>query len=278
MSAIVYAVLVRYKLPLAESPAWQSLQLLAQALPEGCVPHLLMFDNSPQPQHPGASTFPVEYISNPANTGLTPAYNAACKRAVEGGFQWLLLLDQDTTLTAGYWSELTATLPSLPASVAAVMPQLIENGRTHSPTRLPRLTHRPVHSTGLLPYPVTAYNSAAVLRVSALEALGGFDERFPMEYADHALFAGLQHKGYNMWIMAAQLPHALSTAQPLATVSPARYAAMLRAEWRYHQAFSTVRERLWYRARKLKDVLRRGLQPGGAELARLELRALFGLL
>ena len=278
MSPRIYAVLVLYKLTPAESSAWQSLQTLAEAMPELCLPSLLVFDNSPQPQHLGASALSAEYISDPANTGLTAAYNTALQRAVGGGFEWLLLLDQDTTLTAEYWSDLLATLPSLPSDVAAVVPQLMEDGVAHSPTQLLRLTHKPVQTAGLLPQPVTAYNSAAVLRVSALQTTGGFDDRFPMEYADHALFAGLQHKGYALWLLAAQVPHTLSTAQHLAAVSPARYAAMLSAEWRYHQAFSTGREKLWYRVRKLKDVLRRGLKPGGVRLALLEARALFGLL
>ena len=43
-----------------------------------------------------------------ANGGLAAGYNYALARAEEAGYGWLLLLDQDTTLTHDFFAELIA--------------------------------------------------------------------------------------------------------------------------------------------------------------------------
>jgi len=43
---------------------------------------------------------PVAYVHDSTNGGLVPGYNQGIRLAKDNGADWLLLLDQDTVLTA----------------------------------------------------------------------------------------------------------------------------------------------------------------------------------
>ncbi len=98
------AVVVIYKLEIAASKTIASLHSLGRQ--PGLEISLLIYDNSPSPQtceHPIANLFPVTYVHDPQNGGLAPAYNRALQMAEANGAEWLLLLDQDTVLSADYF-------------------------------------------------------------------------------------------------------------------------------------------------------------------------------
>src|ERR1700761_8307149 len=96
---------------------------------------LLLYDNSPQAQPaPTTATLPVTYIHDASNGGLAAAYNAALSDAERKQCEWLLLLDQDTTLTPEFAGELLAVLSNNEDSaMGAVVPKLIVHGALHSP-------------------------------------------------------------------------------------------------------------------------------------------------
>ena len=60
-----------------------------------------------------SADFPIHYVHDPSNGGLASAYNYALARAESEEREWLLLLDQDTSLTAEFISELVETSESL---------------------------------------------------------------------------------------------------------------------------------------------------------------------
>lgn len=279
MNPGIQVVLVLYKLQLAESPAWQSLQSIAATLDPRQLVSLLVYDNSPEPQPPLPSMIPTRYVSDVTNSGLARAYNTALELADEHRSSWLLVLDQDTVLTAEYWAELTKVLPDLPQQVAAVVPRLLERRFVHSPTHLPRLKHVPVTSpSGLLPTPVTAFNSGVLFRVAALTAGGGFDARFPLEFSDHAIFHRLQAEGGRVWLMEACLEHRLSTYQLGMDAKVERYLTMLRAERNFYHEYGTTLDRLFYRMRRAKQSIGQLLQVPDKRFALLSVRAALGLL
>jgi GT2 family glycosyltransferase len=58
---------------------------------------------------------------------------------------------------------------------------------------------------------VRPFNSAALLRVAALQKTGGYDRRFWLNYLDHSVFHALQQAGYLVWIAGdLQVKHHLS--------------------------------------------------------------------
>jgi GT2 family glycosyltransferase len=217
----VLAVVVVYNCELSQSHSVSSLFQILREHPE-LAKHfsVVLYDNSPRPQSPLAPPdFPSHYVHDPSNGGLATAYNFALTRAESEGREWLLLLDQDTTLTREFISELVETAQTLHTrpEVAAIVPKLLVHGKVHSPAIpftdqmrrqfLPpteALTHDVV---GVLPQRLCAYNSGSTLRVVALRSIGGFPTEFWLDFLDHAVFHALIVHGYRVYVMLAMLAH-----------------------------------------------------------------------
>ena len=276
----IVSVLVLYRLAPAASETLRTL-LSALAVHPELAPQLtlLIYDNSPaaQPVPP----LPVEHVyhSDPANPGLAAAYNAGLQLAAEQGAPWLMLLDQDTALTPEYLAQAFTLTRTAGADVAALVPRLSQAGHIHSPHRLPHLSHRPLPDglTGTVAEEISAFNSAALVRVSAVQAIGGFPTEFPLDFLDHALFARLQHAGERLYILPATLRHDLSTTRLGGDASLARYRKVLEAERRFY-AQPGVSGHAWYRLRRLKQTAGHLVKVADKRFAWWDLRAAFGLL
>lgn len=278
------AVLVLYRMPLTQSRCYQSL-LHSLARAGAGQPTLLVYDNSPQsatlPQEveAAAENFPGKllYRHDSSNGGVAAAYNAGLAEARENGSDWLLLLDQDTELTPAYLAELGSCMQTVPATVAAIIPRLVQNGATHSPQHLPDLSHRPVREalSGLLPFEVTAFNSGATLRVAAVQQFPG---RYWLDFLDHAVFQTLQAAGGKVWLIQARLSHELSTESLGRDASLDRYRNVLQAERDFYREYGTPRSVVFYHLRRLKQTLGQLLKVPDKRFALLSLRAAAGLL
>lgn len=186
---------------------------------------LVLYDNSPLPQTlVTPALFPTHYVHDPSNGGLAPAYNFALARAEAEGREWLLLLDQDTSLTRDFLLELVEAANNLHASpsLAAIVPKLLVNGIVYSPVipflqqlRLQLLRPRkPVgqNVVGVSQQPMCCYNSGSTFRISALRAAGGFPVEFWLDFLDHAVFNALFAAGHQIYVMHATLVHESSYA------------------------------------------------------------------
>lgn len=275
----VLAVVVLYRRRPEES---ESLISFRECLPaaEGRLRFgLLVWDNSPSaqqaPEMPGVH---VRYLSDPANPGLAAAYAEGLRLAQAAGMDWLLLLDQDTVLTEDYLRELGETLAAVPGAVGAVVPKLLHAGGVHSPHPRPRWAHRGVAADrfGVAVEELSAFNSGAVLRVSALKSMGGFPAAFPMEYLDHALFYGLWRRGWKVWVLRAALRHELSTLRLGDAMPLDRYGRMLAAERRFYDERGGA-DQVWSRVRRLKQAAAHLLEVRDKRFAWMDLKAVFGL-
>jgi len=217
----ILSVIVLYNRELSQS---QSVSSLLQILKEnpGWATHfsLVLYDNSPQPQsHTFLADFPIHYVHDPSNGGLARAYNHALERAASDEREWLLLLDQDTSLTPEFISELVATSEAVHSrrEVAAIIPKLQVKGKIESPSddffdqmRRQFEEPQPVMNqdvVGVQQQRLCSYNSGSALRVAALQSIGGFPAEFWLDFLDHAVFHALYSKGYRVYVMRATLPH-----------------------------------------------------------------------
>src|SRR5580704_4163787 len=134
----ILTVIVLYKCELSQSQSVSSLFQILNENPEWAKHFsLVLYDNSPQPQkHTLSTDFPIHYVHDPSNGGLAPAYNFALDRAESEEREWLLLLDQDTSLTPEFISELVETTRALHSrsEVAAIVPKLVGHGKIDSPS------------------------------------------------------------------------------------------------------------------------------------------------
>jgi GT2 family glycosyltransferase len=207
---------------------------------------LLVYDNSPLPQASMSinqwDCGAFEYFHDARNGGLASAYNEASTIATQRGTEWLLLLDQDTTLSVDFISTLYATIESpLPEKVCAIVPKLMQHGKILSPQRVGRLRnhHLPITTTGLQLERMTAFNSAACLRVSSVISVGGFPPIYWLDYLDHIMFHRLQATGSRVLVLDITMEHRLSLENLEVEMSLERYENLLTAEWRF------IRETRW---------------------------------
>jgi GT2 family glycosyltransferase len=278
--AKIDAVLVLYRVTPAESESWRTLRAAVRASPElqeGL--RLLVYDNSPADSGLTADgtsglredmPLNVRYVRDESNGGLAAAYSRALAEAsarkhgeggaktgsTDGGADWLLLLDQDTTLTAEYLREAAwlATELANDETVGAIVPKLRSGGLVRSPHRALGWAQAPLGEkfAGRAQEEVTAYNSGALLKVSAMEKLGGFPPGFWLDYLDHATFAELRQAGQGVWVMAAELQHAMAWEDPQREMTVERFRGVLAAEKRYHERYGSWGSAMAFRLRMLK--------------------------
>ena len=123
-----------------------------------------------------------------------------------------MLLDQDSGPTREYFEEAVALSRrlDLDEEIVALVPKLIENGKVLAPHLRAMLRHPKavdVELTGVAQEKIYPYNSASVIRVSALQAIGGFPEKFWLDYLDHATFRMLQAGDGRIYVMQTMLEH-----------------------------------------------------------------------
>ena len=232
----IQAVLVLYRRKPSQSEAFVSLNnifLLHPPLAQSIS--VLLYDNSPDPLA-DASEIPsgMDYVHDPHNGGLLAAYTHALHLAKATHKHWLMLLDQDTQVTYEYLSEALnlTTSATHDNRIAAIIPRLVEQGRCTSPSTRQLIRDRPLpnDTSGLVDITVCAFNSGAIIRVAALQRIGGFPEEFPIESLDHAVFHLLQQNGDKVFIMQSILEHALSMNNIAESMSLDRYRKVLAAE------------------------------------------------
>ena len=267
-SSNILAVVVLYNRDVLQSQSISSLFEILQQTPElARFYSLLVYDNSPESHSYGQHTaLPFAYVHDPENGGLARAYNFALQRAEADGQTWLLLLDQDTSLTREFLLALLQAADSLQArhEVASIVPRLLVNGEIHSPaanfmTLLRRQFKPPAKGmghevAGIQEQHLCSYNSGSTLRVQAVRSIGGFPDQFWLDFLDHAVFHALFAGGYRTYVLQATLGHDFSHSA-IESVPQWRSENVLRARTLYVLRWGTGMERLLYRllrhARKL---------------------------
>jgi GT2 family glycosyltransferase len=261
MPPSILAVVALYNCELAQSQSASSLFQILNENPD-LAKHfsLVIYDNSPQPQsHAMPADFPTHYVHDPLNGGLASAYNFALARAELEPREWLLLLDQDTSLTREFLNELVETISTLHAqpTVAAIAPKLLVHGVIHSPAspfidQMRRQFLRPKPAiardvVGVQQQPLFPYNSGSAIRVSALRSIGGFPPEFWLDFLDHAVFEALFIRGYRLYVMLATLAHDSSYAD-LDSMPVWRLHNVLMAQTLFLKRYGNFIDQLLYRA------------------------------
>ena len=207
----------------------------------------------------------VLYDPAPSNPGLAEAYNRATAQAVAEGYTWLLTLDQDTTLPSDFLVILAETLHwhGQDKRIGAVVGHCSDEGRHVSPVRFaggfwPRIL--PSTFAGLAPLFTIAFNSASLLRVEAIQSIGGYDRRFPLNNSDTSLFYRLGASGRYVYVVRElAIKHQLAIMNRAERMSPERYVGLLadeRAFWDLYMTAAGRAERLYKLCGRLvKDLL-----------------------
>ena len=279
----VLIVLVLYKVTPATCQTLSSLCASVEKCALTVSFKLLIYDNSPTSSLLAKTIpIPVSYVHDRDNGGLAAAYNTAVEMALKEGVHWVLLLDQDTSLTPEYLMAIDEVLPEIGAEIkiAALVPKLRSGLKVVSPTRvLWGGILRPVSAdfSGVAPFETSALNSGALIRVSAIQQIGGFDNRFWLDYLDHWMFNRLHHADHAVYVMDTAISHELSV-DDFAKMTEHRYRNILTAEALFFRLCKSPMEQKFYLLRLVGRAFKRLLGPGGVKFFRLTLHHMRGVL
>jgi GT2 family glycosyltransferase len=258
----ILAIVVLYGMQAEVSPAYTSLTRLLSVSSIPAI-DLMLWDNNATEQ-PAPSQFLGIYRRDTSNPGLARAYREALAEAARRGIPWLLLLDQDTSLTHEYLVEMIAACSRCleQSEIVALVPRLAQRGVVCSPAYPPRLGPSQAvlnGISGIASETLHVFNSGAVVRVSALQAIGGFPEDFPIDYLDHATFVQLQRRGGKLYLLDSVLEHQLSSSEEGRTdeAFTRRQAQVLDAEQAFYNRYGTAADRIRRRVRLLRACLGR---------------------
>jgi GT2 family glycosyltransferase len=184
----ILLVVVIYRRNLAST---DSVVSLSRALEKcGCTMELMVYDNSPSPQESALTIQGISriiYHHNPSNPGVSKAYNEGARIAGEYRKKWLLLLDQDTLFQSNAFYHYLDALAANPF-IHMFAPRLLSDGHYYSPCRyyygfgyyLKNI------SAGLMSLKWrTVINSGMLVSLQSFNNIGGFDEKIPLDFADH---------------------------------------------------------------------------------------------
>jgi GT2 family glycosyltransferase len=284
----VLATVVIYKTSIENSEAVQALlRCFAEdpALAAGF--RVLLYDNSSEAQTPPESA-PVEvsYHHDALNGGLAVAYNHALGLAMKADIPWLLLLDQDTRVTAEYLHEVLALQPvaAQDPQIVAFAPKLAGITGLRSPAmdfidslhrqvilppwRRPLIV--PQDTYGPQRQRTVAFNSGAVLRTQAVQAIGGFPTEYWLDFLDIAVFHDLYRNGGYLFVMHSTLEHSLSVVEDdflQRSTSLSRHRNILSAMTHYVKTNGTAWERLLHRGWLTRNFFSLVVRRGGVRFA-----------
>jgi GT2 family glycosyltransferase len=180
----------------------------------------------------------VQYKADIENGGVARAYNYALGIAQEQGFDWLLTLDQDTSLPIDFLCKLYDAMANVAPlnNVAAIVPRVSDGGQVISPF-IPtkhwwiHVKHCPNGFIGVSLENVFAVNSASTIRVNALKAIGGYDPRFQLYASDLVMYHSLHRNNFNIFVAGnIHVEHEISGSDLRSRSTPNSYEDMLRAE------------------------------------------------
>jgi rhamnosyltransferase len=196
-------------------------KLIASLLPQ--VAAVMIVDNTPAKYvaETGATPCGCTVLRFGHNRGVATAHNAGVTWAREQGFDYALLLDQDSLPTADMVARLLAAAAGLLARgtpLAAVGARYVDNrsGRSSCAIRIGsfgvRRVECPSDDSGRVIQTEVLISSGMLLRLAALEEIGPLEDELFVDHVDHEWCLRARDKGYRCFLACdAMLVHHLGT-------------------------------------------------------------------
>jgi GT2 family glycosyltransferase len=223
---------------------------------------VILFDNSPKALGQVSLSFPCDYRHAGRNVGTSGAYNYAMELAEAEQCSWLLLLDQDTTLSTEFLPRMLEYSQRLQdqTEVGSVVPFIYSHGSLVSPRkhgRFNQISLIPTTFSGVYRHKAFAVNSASLMRVAALREIGGYSNDFWLDLSDVYVFQAMYRRGRYLYIAGdLTLQHSITSMDFDKDMAPERYRNFLAAESAYVDIYSSAPERAFHLIRLLARTLR----------------------
>lgn len=208
------------------------------------VGRLYVVDNSEEPDKELISQLltissKIEYIKNDGNLGLGVALNRAADRAVNDGFSYLFMMDDDSSTTQETVKQLYATLTSnLQDKIGIVSAGQIDLSSK-------KASHK---SVAISPTPVqTAITAGSLLSLAAYQQVGPFQEDLFVDWVDIEYSFRLKRYGYKLL-----LDHQAKIIHRIGIRKQVKLLGFIPYRWRSHNP-----TRLYYKFRNSLFVMKR---------------------
>jgi rhamnosyltransferase len=145
----------------------------------------------------------IQIIYNKYNLGIATALNQGCHRAIQSKIEWIITFDQDSFAEANFVETLFA-----------------EYNKTTNQDQIAILAPIPFdQTTGFSPKPYcdlkeghivadSVITSGSLIKLSAVQKVGFFDDNFFIDYVDHDFCLKLRKFGYRLLLVPkARLAH-----------------------------------------------------------------------
>lgn len=271
-STSVLAVLVLFGRTAKDSASWNVLEGMINKAAPLKLTHCIIHDNSPQERAQPTYSLPerFELHHSRENVGTAGAYTRAVDLARAQNCEWLLLLDQDTTLPSDYLESAA----KLHQEADIMVPRVWHCEQKISPSVVTRtgmvksLAIAPSYNKGW----ITAISSGMLVRVSALESSLPFPKELWLDYVDHWMFLSFARNGFKVVEIDSDIHHDLSI-KDLAKLQSPRLENILRSETALYRHLNNVARIIL----PLRQVIRglRYLSGGRSDLAITLFRYLF---
>lgn len=225
----IQAVVVLYKCSTSQSKSLSSLLEIKPKINDLFNIDILVYNNShlspisPNPEY--------QVYNSPTNSMLVGAYNYALNLALNKQIEWLLLLDQDTTLNYQYFNNLHNSLSNTNSNTACITPIITHNNKQISPVQYipffgPKWFLKP-SPAGINNSCLFAFNSGTLIKTSAISSIGNFPTEFPLDDLDICYFYRLYLENYTTYVMPVTIQHQLSVLDYAKNMTHERYQSIL---------------------------------------------------
>ena len=178
------------------------------------------------------------------------------------GAPWLLLFDQDTTVSQEFLPRMLEYSQRFQDNleIATVVPFICSHGTLVSPGGWAdsiRTSKFLPPFAGIYKHKAYGVNSATLMRVAALREIGGYSEEFWLDLSDVYAFQAMYRKGRYMFIAGdLHLQHSIAALDFDKEITPQRYRNFLAAESAYVDLYSSPLEQVCHLLRLLARTVR----------------------
>lgn len=216
MNKEILPIVVLYKKHLPEA---DSINSILDGDIQGLISDIYVYDNTPRGQEnalPENGCYRgrnVIYVQDPANSGVSIAYNSGLKKAAELGYKYVLILDQDTYFPSESLSVYKKAVEDFP-NINLYVPSLItKKGEFCSPLKY--ALHRGFVIGQLDPgiYSLDTYspiNSGMLLNVGVALSCGGYNNNVYLDFSDFQFIERLKKVSSNFYLIPLSLQQDLS--------------------------------------------------------------------
>lgn len=272
---------VLYKMTPDSSPTIQALHRAIRRVPLGEMEiQVEVYDNTPGARLMTSLPEYVEYMATGRNEGLADPYNRAVQQGPSRNFEWLLTLDQDTSVPENFLEELIATIRSYESNteLVAILP-IIKDGSRMLSSKTFRwgrsVRFFPEGYVGVPSEEVTAFNSGSTYRLDAIAEVGGYNTLFWLDYSDTYLFRKLWVNGKSVLVAGNMVvEHDFSMMDMKNRVSVQRYQNFLEAGSAFADMELGFLGRLECTLRLFARYIKRTIKRDGSEFASVNLKVL----